>query len=198
MTRHDTPQGARRRFFNAALKVCADKGYTATRMADIASEAGRSKGALYHHFETKQALFVELVHDIVDTFAETVDDGMLGETPTRALIEKATVGLIESFGGVELYALFVELFPLAARDPQLRVPLLEYYRQTTATLATLLRWGQSRGELRADFDAERTARAVARAGDGIFLIGTAVGEVERAREDFRELYARIFDGLQAR
>ncbi|MBL4688275.1 MAG: TetR/AcrR family transcriptional regulator [Nannocystaceae bacterium] len=196
MTRHDTPHAARRRFFAAALKVCLAKGYTATRMSDIAEEAGRSKGALYHHFTTKKSLFVELVHDIVEQFTNTLDEGMLRVAPTRELIESATVALLESFRGIDLVGVFVELFPLAMRDPELRVPLLEYYRQSIETLARLLRWGQERAELRPDFDPRQTARALVLAGDGIILICTSLGETDRAASDFRELFRRVFDGLE--
>lgn len=196
MTRHDTPDAARRRFFEAALRVCADKGFVATRMADIAAAAGRSKGALYHHFPTKKALFVELVHDLVEQFTTSVDEGMLADAKARDLIERSLTSLVESFGGLELFRVFVELLPLAARDLEIRVPLLKYYNQGMNTLAALLSWGQRRGQLRPGFDAMKVARALTLGRDGIYMIGTALGESDRVFEDVRELFARVFDGLE--
>jgi len=196
VTRHESSTAARDRFFGAAVRVCATRGFAATRMADIAAEAGRSKGAIYHHFPTKHVLFVELVHNIVDKFTGTLDAGMLQGVPARALIERSMVGLLESFGGVEIFRVFSELLPLAARDPELQVPLTRYYAQSTKAFAALLRWGQQRGELRPDFSPDNVARMLSRSGDGIFILGAALGELDSAADDVRELFARVFDGLE--
>ena len=197
MTRHDAPNQARRRFFTAAAKICAEKGYTATRMEDIALEAGRSKGALYHHFPTKKALFVELVHDIVDEFSTQIDEGMLQGASARELILSSFVALMEAFGGMDLFRVFVEIMPLAARDPELRGPLLRYYQQAIDAMAALLAHGQRSGELRPDFDCGKTAKMLAFSGDGILLIATALGDTVTAGELGRELFLRVFDGLTA-
>lgn len=44
-----------------AAELFADRGYAATRIADICQAAGVAKGLFYWYFPTKQALFVELV-----------------------------------------------------------------------------------------------------------------------------------------
>ena len=49
----------------AAFAVFAEKGFAAARLDDIAARAGVSKGALYLYFETKEALFRAVVHDMV-------------------------------------------------------------------------------------------------------------------------------------
>ena len=41
---------------DAGAKLFATKGYKATTMRDIASEAGMLPGSLYYHFESKQDL----------------------------------------------------------------------------------------------------------------------------------------------
>jgi len=41
----------------AATRIFAYKGLAATRMADIAKEAGISYGLLYHYFDTKELIF---------------------------------------------------------------------------------------------------------------------------------------------
>lgn len=45
----------------AALDAFFERGFTATRMDDIAARAGVSKGALYLYFNSKEALFAALV-----------------------------------------------------------------------------------------------------------------------------------------
>jgi TetR/AcrR family transcriptional repressor of nem operon len=49
---------ARRRLLDAAVDVIRGKGLAATSVDDLCGSAGVTKGAFFHHFETKQALAV--------------------------------------------------------------------------------------------------------------------------------------------
>ncbi len=50
----------RSRILDAAGELFAKRGYNATSVADICAQAGVTKGAFYHHFESKQTVFLEL------------------------------------------------------------------------------------------------------------------------------------------
>ena len=47
----------KRRIFQTAIKLFAEKGYDNTGIEEITAVAGYAKGALYYHFETKEDLF---------------------------------------------------------------------------------------------------------------------------------------------
>lgn len=47
----------------AALEQFVDKGYAATRLEDVAAQAGVSKGTLYLYFDGKEALFKAVVEE---------------------------------------------------------------------------------------------------------------------------------------
>ncbi len=51
----------RDKILTAASKVFAHKGFAATKMADIAAEAGVSYGLAYHYFANKEKIFSALV-----------------------------------------------------------------------------------------------------------------------------------------
>jgi TetR/AcrR family transcriptional regulator, fatty acid metabolism regulator protein len=50
----------RRAILDAAVRVFARQGYHATRVADIADEAGVAYGLVYHYFRSKEAVMNEL------------------------------------------------------------------------------------------------------------------------------------------
>lgn len=54
----------RQALLRAARALFAKQGYAATSLADIASEAGATKGALFHHFDSKEALFLQIWRDL--------------------------------------------------------------------------------------------------------------------------------------
>lgn len=94
----------REKIFRAGIKVFAEKGYSAGTLADVAREAGVTRGAIYWHFENKEAFFREMVarlnrsyHDLVEIARDS------GQEPPRA-IESAVAQIIRRF----------------ARDPEFR------------------------------------------------------------------------------
>ena len=51
----------RQDLLDAALTVFSQKGYTATRLEDVARAAGVTRGAIYHHFGSKAELYSALI-----------------------------------------------------------------------------------------------------------------------------------------
>lgn len=61
--------GARRKLLDAALSIIRTKGYSATSVDELCAAASVTKGAFFHHFETKEALGVAAA----DHWASTTD-----------------------------------------------------------------------------------------------------------------------------
>ena len=55
-----------------AEKVFADKGYHQTRVSDILDAAGIARGTFYLYFESKSAIFLELLDELLDELRATV------------------------------------------------------------------------------------------------------------------------------
>ena len=56
------PEATRQALIDSALKLFGDKGYSVTSVQEITEAAGVTKGAFYHHFESKEEL-LRLIHD---------------------------------------------------------------------------------------------------------------------------------------
>ena len=57
----------RERLIEVGLKRFARDGYDATSTTSLLAEAGASKGALYHHFPSKQALFEAIFEHVAES-----------------------------------------------------------------------------------------------------------------------------------
>jgi len=60
-TRKEQKELRRWEILNAALELFIRKGYTATKITDIAQAVGMSTGLLFHYFPSKEALYTTLI-----------------------------------------------------------------------------------------------------------------------------------------
>ncbi|MCG3754062.1 TetR/AcrR family transcriptional regulator [Amycolatopsis sp. Poz14] len=60
------PDGTRRLLLDSAVRLFERHGYHATSVQEIVAGAGLTKGAFYHHFETKE----DVLHEVHDRFVD--------------------------------------------------------------------------------------------------------------------------------
>jgi AcrR family transcriptional regulator len=80
----------RRALVDAAERLFTDNGYAATSLDAVAAGAEVTKGALYHHFSGKQALFEEVFGKVEEAASRRIHEALKGE---KSPWDKATVGL---------------------------------------------------------------------------------------------------------
>lgn len=90
LTRRDQYAMQTRRDLLQAAAVCfSTQGYVATSLTDIGREAMVTRGAVYHHFENKQALFEEVMLDQLTTCVAELRSATTGDDP----VERAATAL---------------------------------------------------------------------------------------------------------
>ena len=89
----------RERILHAALTVFARKGYHKALVDDIVRASRTSKGAVYHHFPNKEALFLALVDDFAARLARAVADAIAGSHGALGKVEAALRAGLETFAG---------------------------------------------------------------------------------------------------
>lgn len=148
------------RILDAAERLFAMQGVQKTTIDEIASAAQVSKGLVYDHHESKEAL-LEAV------WARQVDDWM---TATRAGVKRTKGALAEAIGdtlGVSVR--YARANPLLHRilvqdpgslAPHQREGVAAFARHYRDLLEPVLARGVETGELRGDLDVPRTAELV--------------------------------------
>ncbi len=89
--------GTRERILAAALEVFARKGYHRALVDDIVRASGTSKGAVYHHFPTKEALFLALVDEFAQRLALAVAAAIGSRHGALAKVKGALVAALDTF-----------------------------------------------------------------------------------------------------
>jgi AcrR family transcriptional regulator len=67
-------RATRERLIEAARALFGERGYEGTSIDAVLDSAGVARGALYHHFATKEALFDAVLDRVVADIAEAVAD----------------------------------------------------------------------------------------------------------------------------
>ena len=92
---HDMHSGdTERRILDSARRLFAEKGYEKTSIQDILNDLGLSKGGLYHHFKSKEAILDRLNADEWAVTARLLDK--LIERKDMSALEKLRVLIVSA------------------------------------------------------------------------------------------------------
>ena len=89
----------RDRILDAALDVFARKGYHRATVDDIVRASATSKGAVYHHFPNKEAVFLALVDDFAARVATAVAATIAARQGALGKVEGALRAALATFAG---------------------------------------------------------------------------------------------------
>ncbi len=73
-------QARRRTLLGAALRLFGARGYHATTVPAIVTEAGSSIGTFYLYFRNKEDIFAAVLHDLAERLAESLDVAIASES----------------------------------------------------------------------------------------------------------------------
>lgn len=86
----------RQAILSCAVRLFATRGLAATKVADIAAGVGMSQGLLYHYFESKEEIFVEIVRQAFDRMNTAARDLERLPLSPRAKIAQAAATLMRT------------------------------------------------------------------------------------------------------
>ena len=152
---------------DSALVAFGQKGFYKATLADVASAAGITAAGLLHHFKTKEALLVELLHqrDLVGLQGSTTG----GEQPRgRDLLQHLVDTMALNMTRPVTTQMYAVLSTEAVTDAHpARQWFLDRYQRLRALIAAAIIDGASDGDIEAPADVDVTASAIIAVMDGL-------------------------------
>ena len=186
----------RAHILQAAITLFAKNGYDASSVAEICQAAGVSKGAFYHHFASKQAVFQSLLEGWLAGLNLQMD-ALLNNAPDvpagfMRLVSMASPIFRDAQGQ---FPMFLEFWTQSSRDPLLWATAIAPYRHFLQLFTGALAKGIQQGSIR-PVDPKLTAQALLALAMGVVL-QQVMDPQETAGDGVAELGIRLlFEGLQ--
>lgn len=144
------PSSERRiEILEAALTIFVKKGYSEARMDDIVQAIGLSKGALYHHFQSKRDLFIALIEHWMDQFSPIERGGKMHAKPSREIIQHIASFTAKLYQrNPNWFLVEPEIWAFANRDKEIKEMSSQLYARVLAEFETLIQRGVTYGEFK--------------------------------------------------
>lgn len=189
----------------AAAQVITDRGLAETRIQDIAERCGVSPGLILYYFESKDRLLVEALTYSNDRFYLRTTRELRRMTSAKErlgrLIELSVPGLLPEFSLLDEWALWLEVWVRALRDPQMAKDREALDRRWVQSIADVVRYGRQTGEFPNEgvADADDLAMQLGSLMDGLaiqVLLNDTVLTPQRMHEISLDVAKRLigFDG----
>lgn len=136
LTRTEQQAVTRERLLKAAEEVISRHGYGGASVDLIAAEAGFSKGAVYSNFDSKEAVFLELLGHYMER--DFVELEKIVSLEPKKLVAAATKWLMATHADADCPLLVSELQLHARRSPDFAKRYYVIQDKQTRTLARIL------------------------------------------------------------
>ena len=132
----------------AAARLIAERGFSDTRIADVAARAGASPALVIYYFGTKDSLLTEALRWSERSFYAAVEEMLRETTALRARIENLVDACLPSSQDVPHdWGLWFDLWAQAFRHPEVKKDRVQLDEQWRALIARVVEAGVAAGEI---------------------------------------------------
>jgi AcrR family transcriptional regulator len=152
----------RARIIAEATRLFVRKGYSGTSITDLAEAVEVTKGALYHHFQNKEAIFFAVIDEIRRTWRNVVARQVVGSRDALEQLERLFDQQARFLEKNESFCLVLNglVSEREGVDPSQIEAVHEVYSELTRFIEAIIARGQKTLQIRADLDARLTALTV--------------------------------------
>jgi AcrR family transcriptional regulator len=180
----------------AAEEVFAELGYHEASVDEVVRRSGTSKGAIYFHFPSKEALFFALVDRLADSLARSIQEAVAGR---QGAVNKVDAALLRVFSTLAQHRRLARI--LLARGvglgPTLDRRLMAVHQRFAALVKSYLDEAMADGSI-APIDTELTAYAWLGAINEIIVRWLHTGQPAKLEDALPALRRLLLGSIGAR
>ncbi len=190
----------RESILTAALEVFSQDGFSAARLEDIAQAAEVTRGAIYHHFGSKEELYIALVTERSAGVNQLAEEIVSQGGTSLEILRRLLIGLFEYLNENEEYRALLELavsnMGLTEGLESIRDDTVKGRRRLADLFQEMLSQGIEAGEIRSDLSVRSAAWNLVSYMNGLGLIVIQDPGALSLREDGEALVDTFFKGIE--
>lgn len=179
----------RPQLLDAAAAVIVERGFSATRIADVAERAGTSAPGVLYWFDSRD----ELLAEALDYAERSFYDQLVAEMSAHERPESRLAMMIDRSIGGDDWALWIELWTRALHDPAMRRSRQQLEERWRSMLTEVIAEGQATG-IFGGAEPQRIAIELAALMDGLAVqvaLGDSTVDAELMRSTCVEVAERL-------
>lgn len=181
------------------------KSFKEVTMKEIVEKSGVSKGAFYHYFNSKEEIFLEIIHFAFDAVLYIDFSKFDSRSLNRFYHDYITYmdrvyasfqSQLEKTGSFDLnyYALIFDAIRLF---PEFKDRMLESTSTELAAWVNIIRAAKANGEIKTPMDDEKIANVFIHTNSGVGMNGIMTGQSENTTADLLALWDSFYAQIRA-
>jgi AcrR family transcriptional regulator len=150
----------------AACRAILERGFPATRIADVARAAGVSTGTVHYYFSTRDEVLIAALKWATDNLFGRIEEAE-GAEPGRRLGHLLDVSVPRPGPARDEYVLWIELWLRVLHQPELMPEIEAISRRWRAYFSDIVRAGTESGDFRPVAPAGEVAERLVALVDGL-------------------------------
>jgi len=179
-----------------AENLFALKGYDAVSVDEICQKAGVSKGGFYHHFSSKEALFLQLL----DGWLSRLNEELLKIESTASSVQEAMFKMVDVAGSLiepaeNNYGIIFEFWSKARHEEKVWQGTISYFERYLKFFMEILKNGVEKGELQ-PFDISLYSQLMVSLAVGVLLQAVLDPKSTNWKASLEKMVDTILEGLK--
>ena len=194
----------RTQILQIAFKLFFKKGFKAVTMSELVQASGLSKGAFYHYFSSKEALYNEAIEKSLASYFENFQLDYDPELTLRNNLKKlgkANAAMMEEFSqiiddehvGLNVYLLYLQT---AITSPEFKGQLQHYFNTFHKTFDDWFQQAQSSGEIKPGLNPHFLAKQIMATMEGLNILDAFSPTDETLEDNFMKIIDQFFDQIE--
>lgn len=181
------------KLFRAALKLFAERGFSATTIEDITDAADVGKGTFFNYFPSKEHLLTAFSEIRMAIIRAALMEAREGKESIHGVLHRMYHGLMKEPTETQEMARSL-LITLLASEP-VRTFASRRMAQSREMTAEVMAIGQRRGEIRGDREPQELARLISQSHFGALLLW-AIEPPSRVSPLIEKSFEQFWSGIE--